>query len=173
MTFYDRILDLRVTRNFTEESISEETMTKLLEAARWAGSSKNRQGWAFVVLTGDDLDRVADAGHFSQPLRNAAAGIALVRTPGGYDWDLGRAAQNIFLAADALGLGACPITLHDDHLARQALGIPIDHDARYVIALGHPDHEAESAAREASRRRGTGGRKPLDAIVHRGRWGDE
>ncbi len=171
MDAYDRILGLRVTRRFTDRPIDDPTMTRLLEAARWTGSSKNRQGWAFIVLEGDDLDRVADAGHFSLPLRGAAAGIALVRTPDGYDWDLGRAAQNIFLAADALGLGACPITLHDDHLARQALGIPSDHDCRWVIALGHPDDEAEAEVRAGNRASGMSGRKPLDEIVHRHRWG--
>lgn len=170
MDTYERILRLRVTRHFTDQPVDDETMARLLEAARWAGSSKNRQGWAFIVLTGDDLDRVADAGHFSVPLRHAAAGIALVRTPAGYDWDLGRAAQNIFLAADTLGLGACPITLHDDHLARQSLGIPPDHDCRYVIALGHPDHGAEAEARTANRSRGMSGRHHLDGLVHRHRW---
>ena len=40
--------------------------------------------------------------------------------------DSGRLAQNIMLAADAVGVASCPVTLHRDGEAASALGLPSD-----------------------------------------------
>jgi nitroreductase len=167
---HDAILGLRVSRKFTTEPVGTAELGALLEAARWTGSSKNRQDWAFVVLTGDDRERVAAAGRFTAPLRNAPLGIALVRLPGGNDFDVGRVAQNIMLTAASLGLGSCPVTLHEEAAAAAALGLPDDHQCRWVIALGHIDAAAEEGSRAGLRERGMSGRRPLSELVHRGRF---
>ncbi|NIR39418.1 MAG: nitroreductase, partial [Actinobacteria bacterium] len=73
----------------------------VLEAARWTGSSKNVQGWEFIVVVGDRLEVLASAGKFTDPVRNSTATIALVSTPEGNEFDIGRVAQNIMLAAAA------------------------------------------------------------------------
>jgi nitroreductase len=39
----------RSTRKFTEEPVPRESILKLIEAARWAPSNHNRQGWKFLV----------------------------------------------------------------------------------------------------------------------------
>jgi nitroreductase len=41
-------------------------------------------------------------------------------------WDLGRAAQNMTLAAWELGIGSVPATVYDQPLARELLGYPAD-----------------------------------------------
>jgi nitroreductase len=132
---YRDVLGLRVVRRFLDRPVPADEVAALLEAARWTGSSKNRQDWAFVVL------------------------------------DIGRAAQNIMLAAAARGLGSCPVTLHDEPAARSALGFPDDHECRWVIALGYPDTEAEDAQRAERRRAGMSGRRPLAELAHWGNWG--
>ena len=53
-------------------------------------------------------------------------------------WDLGRAAQNIMLAAWDMGIGSCPITVNDFDLAADVLGLPADKQCQYIIALGWP-----------------------------------
>jgi nitroreductase len=169
---YRDVLGLRVVRRFLDGPVPADEVTALLEAARWTGSSKNRQDWAFVVLeNAEDRERVAAAGRFSGPVLAAPLTIALVRTPGGNDFDIGRVAQNIMLAAAARGLGSCPVTLHDRAAARSALDLPDDHDCHWVIALGYPDAEAEQEQRAERRRAGMSGRKPLAGLVHRGTWG--
>ena len=57
----ERILDLyevmRTTfaaRDFTEQSVSDETIAKILEEARFAPSGGNRQGWHVLVVREDD-----------------------------------------------------------------------------------------------------------------------
>ena len=131
---YRHTLSLRVVRRFQPEPIPPEEMAAVLEAGRWTGSAKNRQGWAFVVV--DDragLERLATAGTSPAPLLAAAATVVLVRLPGGNDFDIGRAAQNMMLAAAARGLGSCPITLHRRDRAREILAVPEGHECH----LGH------------------------------------
>ena len=169
---YERVLGLRVVRAFTEDPIAPEHIAAILEAARWTGSSKNRQGWEFVVVDGDRLAALADAGDFTDPVRNSATTIALVRTPEGNSFDIGRVAQNVMLAAAALGIGSCPITLHHKGTAAEVLELPEGFSCQYAIALGHPFEEGERRLREARRAGGMRGRKPIDALTHHQRYGD-
>jgi nitroreductase len=156
---YDLILGLRALRDYRPEPLSEEHLDAILEAARWTGSSKNRQNWSFVVVTHRDrLQGLAEHGDFTQPVRDSAATIVLVQEPEGYEFDLGRAAQNIMLAAKTVGVASCPITLHRDADARAFLEAPEGTVTRYAVALGYP---AEGAAP-----RRFGGRKPKGAVIH-------
>ncbi len=160
---YAAVIGLRTVRRFLPQPIGEDDLIDIIEAARWTGSSKNRQSWSFIVIRErDQLDRLAECGDFTVPIRNAPLVVAPVQHPDGYEWDMGRVAQNIMLAAAAIGVGSCPITLHREDCARRALSVPDDHACRYVVALGYPDLDAETAGRAASP---MGGRKPLDELV--------
>jgi nitroreductase len=164
---YERVRALRVIRAFTDDPIAPEQMAAILEAARWTGSSKNRQGWEFIVVDGDQLSALAEAGDFADPLRNSTVTIALVQTPEGNPFDIGRVAQNVMLAAAALGIGSCPITLHHKDTATTVLALPEGFSCQYAIAIGHPFEDGEKRLREARRAGGMRGRKPIDDLVHR------
>jgi len=160
---YDRILQLRALRAFENRPVSATHVDQLIEAARWTGSSKNRQNWSFIVV--DDPQQqaaLAGTGDFTDPVRNAPLTIALVLEPEGYEFDTGRVAQNIMLAADSLGIATCPITLHRDDEAAEVLGLPAGRRCRYVIAVGYPSEAA--AANKA------GGRKPVEELRHHNRF---
>ncbi len=159
---YDSIIKLRAIRDYQSQPLLGEDLAAILEAARWTGSSKNRQNWSFIVVTGPSLEVLAQHGDFTQPVRDSAATIVLVLEPGGNMFDIGRVAQNMMLAANSLGVASCPITLHRDAAARQFLGAPDDRVTRYAIALGYPAASAEP--------RRYGGRKPLSKIVHYDRY---
>ena len=159
MNNYEFVLSLRAIRGYGEQPISSEDMTAILEAARWTGSSKNLQNWAFVVVSDrEQLRRVAGCGRYTDPVRNSAATIVIVEEPGGNEFDSGRAAQNIMLAAKASGVASCPITLHDTEKAGAILGLSEGRTCHYAVALGYPAPGAEPAV--------FGGRKPLSDLVH-------
>ena len=88
-----------------------------------------------------------------RPLVGVPLVIALVRLPGGGDFDIGRVAQNMMEAAGALGIGSCPVTLHREACARERLHVPDDHGCRYALAFGYPDLEAERLLIAADRER--------------------
>ena len=162
--FYDRILGLRALRSFRTDPLTDADLERLLEAARWTGSSKNLQNWSFVVVDGDQKARLAECGNFTDPLRNAPVAIALVEEPGGYEFDTGRVAQNLMLAADAIGIASCPITLHREDAVATVLGLPENARCRYAVALGYPTDDAAPAR--------FGGRKPMNEVAYRNRHGE-
>jgi nitroreductase len=165
---YEAVKRLRTVRRFQDRPVSDEHLAEILEAGRWTGSSKNRQSWVFVVIRDRaQLDRLAECGDFTGPVRASSVVIAPIRLPDGYDWDMGRVSQNMMLAASALGVGSCPITLHRHDDARAVLGVPADHGCQWVVAMGYPDEEAEQKGRAASQ---LSGRKPLADLVRYDRF---
>ncbi len=160
---YTAILRLRAIRSYESDVLAGETIIRILEAARWTGSSKNRQLWSFVVITDPaQQERLAGCGDFTTPIRNAPVTIALVQEPGGYEFDMGRVAQNIMLAAAALGVGSCPVTLHREADAATVLGLPAGARCRYAVTLGIPAAEQRQAV--------AGGRRNLEGLVHHDRY---
>ncbi len=156
---YQAILDLKAIRDYQPIPLSEEHLDAILEAARWTGSAKNLQNWAFIVVQDEEqLERVAGCGDFGDPIRASAATVVIVEEPGGYCFDSGRVAQNIMLAGAALGIASCPITLHRDQDAAALLGLGAGQLCRFAVALGYPA--------EAARPMKFGGRKPLEELVH-------
>lgn len=156
---YDFIISQRAIRSYRDEPLFDAHLDAILEAARWTGSSKNHQAWSFIIVTDPErLQRLADCGDFTDPVRNSAATIVIVQEPDGYEFDSGRAAQNIMLAARTQDVASCPVTFHRDRDAAALLGVPDDRRTRYGVALGYPSESAGPAD--------FGGRKPADQIIH-------
>ena len=93
---YRRILHLRAIRSFDSRPLDPDDLEAVLEAARWTGSSKNRQAWSFIVVT-DRAQReaLAACGDFTDPVLAAPMTIALVQEPTGNDFDIGRLARSL------------------------------------------------------------------------------
>ena len=160
---YDFIIGLRAIRDYRQEALDQDDLQAILEAGRWTGSSKNRQSWTFVAITDPDrLQSLADHGDFTQPVRDSAATVVLVQEADGYEFDIGRAAQNMMLAARAIGVASCPITLHRDADARTFLGAPDGTVTRYAVALGYPTADASPKR--------FGGRKTSDEVIRFDRY---
>jgi nitroreductase len=142
MDAYKAIVTKRDTRAYIDKEIPEDVLRRVLQAGRMAGSSKNRQPFRFVVVR--DRDHMADlarCGDFSEPLGPAKAAIAVCLEEPALEFDAGRAAQNIMIAAWNEGLASCPVRIHHEDCGRQVLGLPPDWRIAIVIALGYPDPE--------------------------------
>jgi nitroreductase len=172
MEVIDAIRNVRVIRSYRPQPLTEDEMRALADAARKTGSSKNQQRWDFVtILDPGALRRLSGTTVYAKHLPSAGGAIALVVEAPRPDharsvlWDLGRAAQNIILAAWAKGIGSCPITVQDFELAADVLGLPPDRQCQYIIALGWPADPAD-----LSRPPRSGGRKAFEEVVHAERW---
>ncbi len=160
---YDFIIGLRAIRDYRADPMSNEDLGAILEAGRWTGSSKNQQSWSFLAVTDPErLQGLAEHGDFTQPVRDSAATIVLVKEPGGNEFDIGRAAQNMMLAAKAVGVASCPITLHRQRDAAVFLGVQEGAVTRYAVAFGYPAGDAKP--------RQFGGRKPAAEVVRLDRY---
>ena len=148
----DVIRRRRTIRRFTGEEVSEKQIETLLEMAMCAPSRLNRQPWHFVVIRDQGLlKQLADLVRLHPYIETASAVIAVCGSPeASPTWimDLSAAAENMCLAATAMGLGAawvgspdsilwdlCEETLHD------ALAIPPGIRIPSLVAVGYPAEE--------------------------------
>ena len=173
MTPWEAIRRVRVVRTFDDRPLPAEAERQIVDAGRHAGSSKNQQRWDFIVIRDrEHLTALAEVGAYAGHLAGATIAVALV-TPGSRTaaasssvmWDLGRAAQNMVLAAWELGIGSCPATVYDHALAARLLGLPGDRRCDFLLSFGYP---ADPGALSTPPKKG--GRKPLDAVIREGRW---
>ncbi|HET6649304.1 MAG TPA: nitroreductase family protein, partial [Candidatus Limnocylindria bacterium] len=74
------LLRVRQTRQFTPEPVTAEEVNAIADAARWSGSSQNKQPWRFITLREPGTVRaIAEAGiPNTRSLTSAAAAIAVV-----------------------------------------------------------------------------------------------
>jgi nitroreductase len=172
MSAWQAINTIRVVREFSSEPIADADLARILNAGRRTGSSKNQQAWAFIVVRErEHLRELSAVGRYANHLAGATLAIALVRPAAELPrlksilWDLGRAAQNMVLAAWELGIGSVPATVYDHELVSRLLGLPADQVCDYLLSFGHP---ADPARLNAPNR--AGGRVALEEIVHQERW---
>lgn len=141
MDAYLAVVAKREVREYTDRPVSEDVVTKILQAGRAAGSSKNTQPWRFVVLKERDHRRdLANAMMAPRNLDGCAVAIAVVLLNDRLRFDAGRVAQNMMVAAWALGVGSCPNSVRPDSQdrMRQDLGVPGDAAIATIITLGYP-----------------------------------
>ena len=172
MDAWQAINSVRVVREFADRPLEPDHVTRILNAGRRTGSSKNEQRWVFITVQGRErLRELAAVGRYGGHLAGAAAAVALVTPdlngPRGKSimWDLGRAAQNMVLAAWELGIGSAPATVYDHALAGRLLGLPADQDCSFILSFGYP---ADPSALTAPKR--AGGRRSLDEVAREDHW---
>lgn len=169
----EEIRKVRQARLFDAKPVPERVLNQLLEVARWTGSSRNSQPWHFVVVT--DRDILGRLSQLRPPINWVAdAPLAIAIVLDGPDsppiaYDEGRVSERLFVAARLLGLGGGTAWFGDESqqvAGKEILGIPADKVARSLVVLGYPtttkDHRPNA---------NTGGRKPLNEIVSRQRYG--
>lgn len=139
MDTYLAIVGKREVRNYLKKPIPDAVLTQILEAGRASGSSRNRQPWKFVLIT--DRARLAQLSAFvSRPtnLTGCAAAIVVALTNPRSAFDGGRTAQNMMLAAWALGVGTCPNTPMDEAGVKTLLGLSGETAIPTILSLGYP-----------------------------------
>ena len=170
---WEAIDSLRVVRAFADRPLEAAALERILNAGRRAGSSKNQQRWAFIVCRDrEHLRELSTIGPWAGHLADAAVAVALVTpdpraagAPLSIEFDLGRAAQNMVLAAWELGIGSVPATVYEHAKAAVLLGLPNGMHCEYVLSFGYP---ADASALTAPNR--VGGRRTLAELLHTERW---
>jgi nitroreductase len=163
---FTAIVSKRDTRAFdSARPIPAESLRRILQAGRMAGSSKNTQPCRFVVLR--DPERraaLARCGDFAKHVPDAPVVVAVVLMPEGGAFDAGRAAQNMMVAAWAEGITSCPTSMHHPECAAAALGLPPEHHVAIVLPFGYPRADEARTSR---------GRLPMEDIVSWEQWGGQ
>ena len=164
MDVYDAIRSRVAVREFKPEAVPVDVVKKILLAARWAPSQRNRQPWHFVVVknreTLQGIGEFAPSGGFiaDAPMAIAVAvhGAKLAQ------FDAARAIENMILVAWSLGVGTVYIHGIDRDAVKLLLDIPVELDLITVMPFGYPTDAAKSVGKK---------RKALEEIAHVERFG--
>jgi nitroreductase len=170
MELFEAINGRRSIRAFKTRDVEEETVMKLIEAARWAPSAGNIQPWKFVIVRKPHVKKALAKAASNQAHVEEAPVVVVVcadekRSSMGYGirgkllyclQDTAAATQNILLTAHSLGLGSCWVGAFDEKSARKALNAPERVRPVALIPVGYPDE----TPRQRDRRR-------LTEIVYR------
>ncbi len=164
MNVHEAIKNRRSVRAYEDKPVPEETLNRILEAARLAPSGNNRQPWKFVVVTDPatrkKLSSAANNQQFvgEAPVVIAAVGLKpdKVMSCGipGDPVDVAIAVDHITLAAVEQGLGTCWIGAFDQDKTCEILGIPSSYKIIALLPLGYPADKPKTKIRN-----------PLDEIV--------
>jgi len=159
----------REIRDYASRAVPDDVERLILEAGRVAGSSRNSQARRFVVVADPDKrERLADAVYAPGNIRGAALVVAIVawgRGPTAFD--VGRAAQNMMLAAWEQGVGSCPNGIADSDRAARVLGLGDDERVVIVITFGYPARARDPQRYSAAQWIARADRKSFEEVVQR------
>jgi nitroreductase len=149
MDCLESIYTRRSIRKYTDKKVPDDLIEKLLKAGMSGPSAVNEQPWYFIVVKDKKLlEAIPKASPYAQMAKDAAVAIIVCGEPqlqkieGFWSQDCCIAAQNIVLAAHALGLGAVwtaayPMQDRVDNL-QKLFNIPKKIMPLCVIPLGYP-----------------------------------
>ncbi len=184
MDTLEAIKTRRSIRKYTSRPVEPEKLQAVLDAARMAPSWANLQCWRFVVVTDPDVKaRISELsfveaffgpkGYKANPAQKALAEAPVVvvacADPGQsgdlrgqqyYLADVGIAAENLMLAAHALGLGSVFVGVFDEQELGELLNIPAELRIVGLFPLGYPEGEPKAGPP----------RKALVDIIHYEKW---
>ena len=169
MDTYHTITSLRSVRHFDlSRPIDEAALHRILQAGRMIGSSKDSQPWWFIVVRERaTLQALSRTGDYAQHLAGAAFAVAIVYDSKFYrgEFDSGRTAQNMMLAAWSDGLGSCIASMHREDDCKAVLGVPGELRLQHIISFGYPLPVDQGTPAVQPR-----SRKPLAGIVMHEKW---
>src|SRR5262245_52842754 len=140
---YRAVVDKRDQRAFLPTPLPEVALQQILQSGRMTGSSKNREPNRFVVVRDRQrLAALAALSRYARWLDEAAAAIVIVQTEP-HEFDAGRCAQNMMVAAD----------------------LPAAVAVNRVIGFGYVEASRAPPPSSVARRR-----RPLSELVHWERW---
>jgi nitroreductase len=181
--FFDVIRSRRTVRSFTGEPVSAKDLQELIDLAVLAPTGMNAQPWAFTVVTNRETLARLDAmvlemlrtsertrafreGGLADLINDPTYSVfygapALVVISGDTQApiaaiDCQLAAENLFLAAHAKGLGTCYmgflLMLGTDDRARELLRIPENYAMMAAAVVGHPEKRPDGPPQRSAPR---------------------
>jgi nitroreductase len=156
---YLAIASKRDERAYADTPIPADVRQRILDGGRLSGSSRNRQRWEFVVVSGGEKDRLAEAVYAPENVGSAALVVAIVGEAGAFD--SGRCAQNMMLAAWGDGVVSCPNGIRDADAAAAICG----GEVRAIVSFGYPARPRDLTSHTAEEWSARANRKPLSELV--------
>lgn len=164
MTAKECIIGRRSIRQFTDQPVSHELLSQIVETASYAPSWKHTQIVRYIAVEGEKKDKLAACTstfpNNGAIMANApmVVAVTVIKGRSGFErdgsfttkrgdtwqmYDAGVASEAFCLAAYEQGLGTVIMGIFDQEEASELLQIPDDRDLIALIPIGYP---AESPA---------------------------
>lgn len=167
----------RSPKRFLDIPVEQEKLHSILEAARWAPSSRNEQPWRFILATKEnpaEYERVFSTLNEKNREWAKQASVLLVAiahqfiertgSPNTHAMhDVGGAIAHLTTQAVSLGLQVHQMGGFDSEKLRKLYQIPEGFDPVTVNAIGYGDEETFLQHVRT--------RKELNSLVYEGEWG--
>lgn len=147
-------------RSYRPDTVEDEKLSRILDAARRAPSGKNGQPWVFIVVRDADIRKKLVPACKNQEFVGQAPVVVVAcgreelayKKMGGY-WnslpvDIGIAMEHLMLAAEAEGLGTCWIGAFIEDEVREILSIPDEVKIVALTPVGYPADERKFRPRK-------------------------
>jgi nitroreductase len=168
MDTYLAVASKRDWRSYADPPVPEDVQRRILDGGRLSGSSKNVQPWRFIVVeSGEAKQRIGELVYAAANIESCAFAVAIATEGGRYPMDVGRAMQNMFLAAWDEGVVSCPNGIKDPESAARELGLDEGWLPLNVPSFGYPKHPLEPESKSAEEWSAEANRKPLDELIRR------
>jgi nitroreductase len=166
-------------RAMTGESISQEELLTLFEAARWAPSSGNQQPWRMLYAHRETPSwplffEILNPGNTTWCINAAVLVVFISKTvnPEGrpiktHSYDTGAAWENFALQGARRGLVVHGMQGFNYEQAREVLRIPPDFAVEAMAAVGRPGRK-EELSESLQARENPSGRRPLAETITEG-----
>jgi nitroreductase len=154
MSVPDVIMSGYSARSFSSDPVTDSDIETILRCGMKAPSARNSQPWRFTVIKDSEL--------ISDVLNGPAPGNVLIiisgtedKKVGTYvDYDCGLATQNMFIAAQSLGLGGriygSPVA--NINLKKGSYGVPEGFRAVTVLRIGHISEGVDAVSSASPRK---------------------
>lgn len=161
MDALDVIMNRKSIRKFTTQEVPDDKIRTILKAGMSGPTCVNARDWAFVVVKKPEtLIRMAEAnGRPADPLKQAAFGVlvcgdlerAFSRAKDYWVIDGAIAAQNMILAAEAMGIGSVWLgtwpQMDRVEAQRKLFSLPDTVIPHSIIAFGYPAEDPDKSAK--------------------------
>jgi nitroreductase len=165
-------------RSFSTKKVEKSKILSILEAARWAPSSRNEQPWRYIVFTDDNPEKIDKARSVLLEINNYAKRAPILicaitkktySDTGTYNklhfHDLGAANENMFLESFNQGLIMHEMGGFDRDKARKVFNISDEYEIGIMIAIGYQDSHQILPERYREKAFSPRERKPLSKIA--------
>ena len=158
MDTYDAIVTKLDVREFSDRHVEDKIKTRILQAARYTGSSSNSQHWRFILVQDKkNLATLAQDSTTGLWVKNADFAVIINIDPKipASSIDAGRVLQDMELAAWDFGVVSRIFTGFKEPDLRRDFGIPQELKLAAVLGFGYPVRKIK----------GKKSRKPLEELV--------